>query len=277
MLMAVLLLMQQAPLDTTIAVTADTRLEAFASAGTIDVKVWDKNAVRLVARPERGAVVTARLDGVVLRIGASAPGGGSGIDLVSYEITVPRRMNLTLGRNDVDITVTGTEGSVDASITQGKIAVTGGRGVITLKSVQGPIELSGARGTVHVESQTGQVTLRDVQGDVDARSNLYHVTLEQVDSHNLKASSVGGVIRFSGPVYADGHYTLTTHSGSVFFTSTTPLNATVAVATVTGAFAAQGYEVTDRRRAGIFTARFGNGAAQVSLESFNGGIVVGHP
>src|SRR4026207_880653 len=98
----------QAPFDTTVAVRADTRLEVSASAGTIDVKVWDRNEVRVIARPERGAVPYAELEGAIPRLRAGVPGGG--FALVSWEITVPRRMGLTLGRGDVDITVHGSEG-----------------------------------------------------------------------------------------------------------------------------------------------------------------------
>jgi hypothetical protein len=263
----------QAPFDTTVAVRVDTRLEVSASAGTIDVKVWDRSEVRIVARPERGAVAYAELDGAVLRAGARTPGGG--FDLVSWEITVPRRMGLTLGRGDVDITVHGTEGSVDASISSGRIAIEGGRGTVALRSFQGHLEVKDARATVTAESSLGRIYVGNVMGDVDVRSNSNHVTLENVDSRNLRAASIGGVIRFSGPLHPDGRYTLTAHSGSVFVKSAAPINATVSVATVGGAFSSRlPYTVTDRRRQGIFTARFGDGGAQVSMESFSGGLVV---
>lgn len=275
MLTATLFLLgiQQAPFDTTIVVRAETRLEVTASAGTIDVKVWDRTAVRIVARPERGSEVAAVLYGAVLDVRARTPTGG--IDLVSYEITVPRKMNLTLGRRDVDITVHGTEGSVDASITSGKIVIEGGRGSVSLRSFQGPIELRGARATVKVESTVGRITLTDVVGDVDVKSNSNHVTLENVDSRNLRAGSIAGVVRFSGPLHPDGRYVLTSHSGSVFLKSPPPINASIDIATVGGAFSSpQSHTITYRTRSGIFIARFGNGAAQVTMESFTGGLVV---
>jgi DUF4097 and DUF4098 domain-containing protein YvlB len=184
-------------------------------------------------------------------------------------------MSLTLGRNDVDITVHGSEGSVDASITSGKILIEGGRGTVSLRSFEGAIELRGARAAVTAESSMGPIRLSDIVGDVDAKSNANHVTLMNIDTRNLRASSIGGVIRFSGPLHADGRYALTAHSGSVFVRSPTPINATVSVATVSGAFSsALPYTVTEQRRKGIFTARFGSGGAQVSIESFSGGLVV---
>jgi hypothetical protein len=275
MLIALLLALSpsQAPFDTTIAVRPETRLVLTASAGTVDVKVWDRGDVRIVARPERGAMVVAELQGTVLDVRARTPGGG--FDLVSWEITVPRRMGLTLGRGDLDITVHGTEGPVDANISSGFLKIEGGRGIVALRSFQGPIELRGARAAVTVESSLGQVTLTDVAGDVDVRSNSSHVTLQNVDTRNLRAGSIGGVIRFSGPLHPDGHYALTAHSGSVWVKSPVPINATVSLATVSGGFSSRvPYTVTDRRRQGIFTARFGEGGAQVSMESFSGGLVI---
>ena len=267
------LAVQHAPLDTTVAVRSDTRLEVSLSAGSINVKVWDRSAVRIVARSDRGTVATAELDGAVLRVRARTPGGG--IDVADYEITVPRRMSLTLGRGDVDITVRGTEGAVDASVTSGSITVEGGRGSVSLHSFQGSIEVRGARASVTAESTTGAIRLNDVVGDVAITSNSNHLTLEGVDSRNLRARSISGVIRFSGPLHQDGRYVLTTHSGSVFARTPVPINATVAVATVGGAFNSPlPYSVTERRRQNIFTARFGSGGAQVSLETFTGAIFV---
>ena len=271
--LVLLLAVQAAPLDTTVAVRPDTRLEVTASAGTIVVSVWDRSTVRIVARPQRRSEVSAVLDGAVLDVRARTPTGG--IDVVDYEITVPRRMNLKLGRGDVDITVQGSEGSVHASSTAGKIVIDGGRGAVLASTFRGPIEIRGARASVKAESTMGTLLLSDIVGDVDARSNSHHVTLQNVDSRNLRASSIAGVVRFSGPLHADGRYVFTSHSGSVFVRSPTPVNATVDVATVAGAFSsALPHTVTYRTRTGIFVARFGNGGAQVTMESFTGGLVV---
>lgn len=275
MLVPVLLTLaiQTTTFDTTLAVRSDTRLDVSVSAGSIEVKVWDRSAVQIVGRSERGAMVTAELDGLVLRVRARA--ATSAIDLVDYEITVPRRMNLTLGRGDVDIAVRGTEGSVDASITSGSISVEGGRGSLALRSFQGTLQVRGARASVTAESTTGAIGLYDVVGDVAVSSNSNHLTLDDVDSRNLRARTIAGVIRFRGPVHREGRYEISTHSGSIFFRSPIPINATVAVATVGGAFSSGlPYTITERQRQNIFTARFGNGGARVSLETFNGGIVV---
>ena len=87
-------------------------------------------------------------------------------------------------------------------------------------------------------------------------------------------NTVSGTIQFSGPLHEDGRYSLIAHSGSVFLRSTTAVNATVSVATVGGAFRSPLPHTVSERRASIFTARFGSGAAQVTMESFSGALVV---
>jgi len=268
--MLLLLLIQ---LDTTIVVKPDTRLEVSAAAGSIGIRTWDRAAVRVVARPSRGGEPEATLDSAVLRVSAHSPGGR--IDLVDYEITVPRRMALKLGWGDVDITVQQTEGPVEVRTSAGKIMIDGGRGTISVETIDGVIAIRHAQGRITARSSNGAVAIDSSSGDVDALSTTSHVTLTAIETHNLRATSVAGVVRFSGPLFPDGRYDLSSHSGSIWVKAPAPINATVSVATVSGAFSsALPYDVVERRRRGIFTARFGDGRAQLSLESFNGGIVL---
>ena len=266
-------LQQAATVDTTIAVPPDTRLEVRAATGSIDVTTWDRAAVRIVAKPSRGAVVRATLDGAVLTVHAQSPGGR--IDLVDYEIIVPSAMALKLGWGDVDITVHDAQGSVDARNSTGKITIDGGRGTVAATSIDGPIVIRHARGRVTALATNAPVTVEDAAGDVDAQSTTSHVTLTGIESRNVRAASIGGVVRFTGTLFPDGRYDLSSHMGSIWVKAPAPINATVSVATVNGAFTSGiPHEIVERRRRGIFTARFGDGRAQVSLESFSGGIVL---
>jgi DUF4097 and DUF4098 domain-containing protein YvlB len=184
-------------------------------------------------------------------------------------------MSVKLGTGDVDVTVNGTAADVSVLNYRGTIDVTAGRGISSLKSTLGEVKVRGARGNVHAESTYENVTVEDVVGDVDVRSSSKHITLTRVDSRNLNAETVAGVIRFSGPFHADGHYAFATHMGSIWASVTNGIHATVSVATVSGAFSSSlPYRVTDRRRQGIFTAVFGNGDALVAIETFAGAIVI---
>ncbi len=274
MLSALLLLtaaLQPAALDTTIAVRPSTRLEVQVSAGSIRVTAWDRDAVRVQARPRGAAAVDVRLAGSVLNVTGRATQGA--VEVADVEITAPRWMDLKLGRGDVDITVTGSEGSIDASNYDGDISVDGGRGVVTLQSTLGAVTLRRARGRVSASATHEPVTISDVVGDVEAESSSKHITLSRIDSRNVRATSVGGAIRFSGPFHPDGRYSFSTHMGSIWAWVPAPANATLSVATVNGGFGSDfPHTVTERTRRMIFTARVGDGSAQVSMESFSGGL-----
>lgn len=270
---AAALALQGGAVDTTVAVQPGTRLDARVSAGSIRVRTWDRPAVRIVARPRARSGVAIRSTGSVLTVAGRTDGGV--VDVVELEITAPRRMDLTLGRGDVDITVTGTEGEVDASNHAGTISVDGGRGVVALRSTLGAVMLRGARARMTVRSTHESVTVSDAQGDLEAESSSKHVTLSRIDSRNVRASSVGGVVRFSGPFHPDGRYSFASHMGSVWAWVPPPVGATVSIATVEGGFSTDlPYTVTERTRRGIFTATIGSGSAQVQMESFSGGIVL---
>ncbi|HEX2077165.1 MAG TPA: DUF4097 family beta strand repeat-containing protein [Longimicrobium sp.] len=265
-------LQQPAALDTTLAVRPSTRLEVQLSAGSIRVSAWDRDAVRVQARPRGQAAVDVRLAGSVLNVTGRAP-QGSAVEVADVEVTAPRWMDLKLGRGDVDITVTGSQGSIDASNYDGDISVDGGRGVVILQSTLGAVTLRRARGRVSASATHEPVTISDVVGDVEAESDSKQVTLARIDSRNVRATSVGGAIRFSGPFHPDGRYSFSTHMGSIWAWVPAPANATLSVATVNGGFGSDfPHTVTERTRRMIFTARVGDGSAQVQMESFSGGI-----
>ncbi len=230
--------------------------------------------MRVVARrPGARTRVDIRLNGDVLRVSTSNARGG--VDIADIEIMVPRAMNLTLGRGDVDITVVGSEGQIAAENMRGKIDIDGGREGVVARSQFGSIRVRNTRGSVLAHSSHENVEVIQVAGDINAESNSKHITLTNVDSRNVRVSTIGGTIRFSGPLHEDGRYEFLAHAGSIFIHTTPPVHATVSVATVTGGFGSDfEYQVTERRRAGIFTAQIGKGGAQVQAESFSGGIML---
>jgi len=258
--------------DTTFAVspTAEFRLDA--SAGTVSVRVWDRSAVHVVVRPAAGT--TVRITGTAALVSVLGVAERR-IDEAEYEITVPRRMPVTVGTGDLGVDIEGCENGVVARNYSGRITVGRTKGPVTVKSTLGEVLVHDAAGRVSVQSQYAPITLTDVTGDVEVEGSANHLHLTRVDAKTLSASTVNGGIWFTGPLHGDGRYSLGTHSGSVFMTVPEPVNATMHVSTVSGAFASplpMTREPGSRR--GSFTATFGTGAASVDVETFNGGIVV---
>ena len=264
-----------ARVDTTISVASTAQFRLDASAGRVSIRVWDRSAVRIVATPVAGTIVRIESTQNLLSVAGSA---GGGIDEAEYEITLPRRMAVTVGTGDLAIEIADCEADVTARNYSGSISTHRTKGRLTVKSVLGEVVVRDATGRVSVQTQYAPMRLTDVTGDVEAEGSVGHIYLTRVNARNLTASTVAGGIWFSGPLHRDGHYTLSTHSGSVFLTVPEPIHATVHVSTVSGAFASplpMTREAGSRR--GRFTVTFGNGAASVDVETFNGGIVVQPP
>jgi hypothetical protein len=261
-----------APVDTIISVSESARFRLDASAGRVSIRVWDRSAVRVLATATTGTTVRIEAGQNLVSVTGSA---GGGVDEAEYEISLPRRMAVAIEGGDLTIDIKDCEGEVNAKNHSGSISLQGTRGRLTLKSVLGEVSVRQTRGSVSVQSQYAPIRLMDVTGDVEVEGSAGHIVLERVDTRSLSASTVAGVIRFSGPLHGDGHYSLSTHSGSVFLTVPMPVHATVHVSTVSGAFASPIPMTREEGpRRGRFTITFGNGAASVDVDTFNGGIVV---
>jgi len=262
----------EASIDTTIAVGASTKFRLETSAGKISIRVWDRSAVRVVATARAGTAV--HVDATTSLVNVWSTAGGR-IDEADFTVTIPRKMAVSLGSGDVAIDVSGSEGEIIAKNYSGNISVDGGRGSISLKSTLGEIDVRGAKGRVDAQSMHAAVRLTDVVGDVGVESSSYHLYLTRVDAHTLTASTVGGVIWFTGPLHDDGHYAFTSHAGSIILSLAEPVNATVSVSTVSGGFSSAFPSVRQEGgRRGRFSIKIGTGAAIVDVETFGGGIIL---
>jgi hypothetical protein len=259
-------------IDTTFAVSSSAEFRLDASAGTVSIRVWDRSSVRVIAKPSPGT--TVRITGAANLVSVLGVAERR-IDEAEYEITVPRHMPVTVGTGDLGVDIEGCEGGVVARNYSGRITVARTKGPVTVKSALGEVVVRDAAGRVSAQSQYAPIRLTDVNGDVEVEGSANHLYLTRVDARTVSASTVNGGIWFSGPLHGDGRYSLSTHSGSIFMTVPQPVNATVHVATVSGAFASPLPQTRQEgSRRGSFTVKFGNGAASVDVATFNGGMVV---
>jgi hypothetical protein len=260
--------------DTTIIVSPGTRLRMDLDAGKIEVRVWDRNALQIRGSHQATTAIRTGLAGGLLSVSVT----GRGVAECECILTVPRGMALTLGGGDTEINVTGVQSEVLARNYSGKITINGGREKISAESTLGEVTISSARGHVTAKSLHALIRINDVEGDVDAEGSTNHVYLSGITSHSVNASTVGGVLNFSGRFFDDGHYNLATHMGSIFITVPEPVNARVNVSTVSGVFSsAIAHTRQEGQRRGRFIMIFGTGAATVEVQTFAGGVVLRAP
>ncbi len=270
--------------DQTVPVTKGMRLSVNNFAGSITVRTWEKDAVRVEAEHSTRDRISIRPTEAVLRVSASAERGPS--RTVDFTLTVPRSMPISLSGTYVDIDLEGVQGEVTAETVGGDVRLKGGSGIVTLKSVEGIIEVDGSKGRITLNTVNEAVYIRDAAGEIAAETVNGDVLLERIDSSSVDVGTVNGDVTYDGSVRDGGTYRFATHNGDVEMHVPDQINASVFVRTYRGDFeshfqvqvpaqAPASDEERDRRRERRnrrFNFTLGTGAARVELESFGGDI-----
>ena len=262
--------------DTTLNVKAGTRLEINNFSGEIAVETWAKNAVRVEARHSSRAELNIEEQGPTLSIEVQHWRGIP--TTVDYHLTVPKWMSVNLSGVNTEISVSGTQGEVEAQTVQGDVSVTGGTGKIAAESVEGSVRVIGAKGRVECSSVNAGVEIRKVSGPIAASSVNGEILLEEVDSDDVEASTINGEVLYSGLIKDRGSYRFSSHGGSVLVAVPERANATVSVSTFSGDFSSTfPIPLTETRRGKGFHFTIGSGSARIELESFQGEIKLHRP
>jgi DUF4097 and DUF4098 domain-containing protein YvlB len=269
--------------DQTVPVTKGMRLAVSTFAGSITLRTWDKDAVRVQAEHSSRDRVNVRTTEAVLRVSTSSEHGPSrSVDLT---LTTPRWIPIALNGTYVDIDLEGPQGEVSAETVGGDVRLKGGSGTVTLKSVEGIIEVEGSKGRISVNTVNEAIFVRDAAGDLTAETVNGDVTLERIDSNTVDVATVNGEVIYDGAIRDGGTYRFATHNGDVELRVPDQINASVFVRTYRGDFesdfqvqvpARQSTDDDDRRgrerRNRRFNFTLGTGAARVELESFGGDV-----
>lgn len=270
--------------DQTVPVTKNMRLSVSNFAGSIAVRTWEKEAVRVEAEHSTRDRINIRPAEAVLRVSASSEHGPS--RTVDFVLTVPRWMPVTINGTYVDVDLEGIQGEVSAETVGGDVRLKGGSGTVKLKSVEGIIDVEGAKGRMLLTTVNEGVFVRDAAGEITAETVNGDVTLERIDSTTVDVATVNGDVLYDGSVRDGGTYRFATHNGDVEMRVPDQVNASVFVRTYRGDFSSPHFAVQvpeaqadnrDERGRGSrrnrrFNFTLGTGAARIELESFGGDI-----
>src|SRR5258707_13150423 len=266
------------PTDQTVQVAKGTKLDVNNFAGDVNVKVCDKDAVRVEVNNSDRETVDIKQVEQSLRIRSRSTRGGPPRSL-DFTISVPSWMAITVAGTYADVTMEGVGSDVSVETTHGDVKVRGGSGFVSLKSVQGEITLEKAKGRVEVRAVNESIHLADISGDLSAESTNGSIILDRIDSANVDLYALNGNISYDGAIKDKGLYRLTTHNGMIAMPVPEKANATVTLRTYTGGirstFALPGDP--EQRRNKRQTLTLGNGSAHVELESFGGAISLRRP
>ena len=268
--------MPQQQTDTTFSVRAGSRIEVETFGGSITVRTWGRDQVRVQAQHSRREIVEIDARGSSVRIEAE---GHMGVAKdVRFTLTVPRNVHIEASGVQTDIDVEGVSGDVDAETVQGDIRVVGGSR-LKLESVEGDIIISGARGRVQASTVNRGIQVRDVVGDLDLETVNGPIVVSKVQAGSVDASTVNGRIVYDGTLRDGGDYALATHNGQIWLVVPNGTNASISVSTFNGeldtSFDIPQFRSEARRRSYNFV--LGSGKARIDLETFGGDINLRRP
>lgn len=277
MTLAVSLALAQAPArppqtDETVAVQRGARLTVDDFAGEVVVHAWDRDAVRVQARHRARTKVNVQTVASGVSVTADSSMGPASVD---YDISAPAWMPVKITGTYEFATVDGIQAEVSVETVRGDVTVKGSRGALFVRSVEGRVSVENASGRLDVSSVNEGVRMSGTSGEIVAESINGPVTLSGMRASSATVSTVNGDITYNGTLVASGRYEFTSHNGDLLLTLPDGTNATFTVRTYNGELMTdvpvQGSrEGLERGRA--VTLTLGTGAADVSLESFDGEI-----
>lgn len=259
--------------DTTFAAQGAHTLELENAGGSVVVRTWDQDQVRVVADHSRRTVVEIDIDDGVIEI---EPEGSMGpATVVDFQITIPRSMHLMVEGMYTDVDAEGLGGDVEVETLQGNIHIRGGDGDIMVESVNGEVRIEGARGRIEATSVSQPIWITDSSGEIMTESVSGSIRLTGITSDRVDAGTVSGRIIYEGTITDNGRYFFGAHSGQIVLALEEGVNARVTATTLSGSLSGTypglPQNVDTRSRDG-FT--LGNGSAEIEMETFSGSIVI---
>jgi hypothetical protein len=217
---------------------------------------------------------------------------------IDLEVKVPRAVEIDairVIRSEVEVTGVETTvtvngdrsavklkqvGAAEVRTRGGRVEVESVRGLVDVITSSGAIDVRQAGGDVRALSLSGDVSIRCARGRVDVSNTNGAVTLGGIGG-DVEANTTNSEVRFAGAIREDGRYHLKSMSGSVEMSVAEDAPGfTALLSSYRGAvksdFALQFKEPASHDpRAGSgnrLVGRYGNGQAQITLDSFDGGV-----
>lgn len=257
--------------DTTFAVTRGERMMLTALEGDVTVTAWNRDLVR-VREADPGRL------GLALRRSGDGPELSGRSRRRSVRVDVPAWMAVEIRGRHLDVNVRGLRTSLEVRILSGDVRVVDVSGEIAVRAVDGDVVAENVSGRVVLTTVDDDVLVRGARGRLSATTTDGDVHLFDMDVERLEAGTTAGDVEFHGKLRDGGQYRLVTHSGDIDAVFPRDSNVEVDVSTFAGSFEA-GFPVTlDGIRSGRKTSfTLGSGSAHLTLQAFDGDIVVREP
>ena len=273
------------PINETRALAARGHLSVENLKGSIEVRAWDRNEVKIEGSLGQGVEKLEILgDAQHLSVKVKYPKSGglgffSGSDKSEpseLRLMVPLQADLEIDAVSADIDVSGmASGELSIDSVSGNINVVGAPREATIDSVSGDLKLILNSSNVSTESVSGDVDLRgrlDGEVHVESVSGDIDVAGHQSSVNKLTGTTVSGDIRIGTALASGGRIDLDSVSGNLTLRLPSNLSAEVRGESFSGDLRAPDAQIIRPKHGpgSSFEHRYGNGDGDITIQSFSG-------
>jgi hypothetical protein len=195
----------------------------------------------------------------------------------SGQVTVNGVASLKVGSRNGSLNIKDVKGDLLVRSTNGDAVVNSVGGMADVASTNGSLQVRNVAGDVRANSATGNVDIHCAKGRAEVSSASGSITLVGV-AGDAEATTVSGEVVFKGMIRANGRYNFKSVSGEVeMMVQSDPPGFTATLVTYNGEVETEFRLKVDTplQRGPInrrIVGRYGEGQAQIKLDSFNGAV-----
>ena len=173
---------------------AGASLKVINTHGAVNIHASNDNKIAVVVRKRVGAENQSDADkynsetkptitatGTLITLDAKTEGAGDHPVETDLDISVPRKVPVTVSSRRGDVSVVGREGTVDVSTQHSDTSVEDVTGSVKVSQEKGSLRVEQITGDVHVEGRLNEVSVSDVKGGVQLDGEFQEsVKLERI-------------------------------------------------------------------------------------------------
>ena len=167
-------------------------------------------------------------------------------------------------------------GAADVRNGSGLVEISNTGGLVSVMTASGPIRISNASGDVRALSISGTIEIKCARGHVAVSNTEGPITLVGLSGNVVDANSTNSNVYFTGPIRDDGLYLLKSMAGNVEMRTTPGEGFTATLSSYRGGIETDYTLKTNQAQhsptPNRIIGRFGNGRAQITLDSFDGAV-----
>lgn len=271
----------QTPIERSAGIDGDARVNINNLAGSVTVRAWSRNEVRISGTLGREAE-QLRVEGDARRLDIEVvyPRNGRGrlsrADETELVIELPRGVELSVQTVSASIDVDGVDGArAELRSVSGDVVFAGQTPDLRIGTVSGSVRSDGGTLRVAVETVSGEADVASAAADVGVRSVSGRVGVKADRVERLNAATVSGIVEVElAALVDDGRVEVETMSGVVGLRLPADLSARIEASTFSGNIRSDFGDVSRPRHGPgqSLDTKAGGGSAHIKATAFSGTV-----